>query len=98
VTPAELSTAIRACLVAAVDAGDLDVAVPDEIVVERPRQREHGDWATTVALQLAKPARRPPRDVATAIARRLADVPGIKAVDVAGPGFLNITLDAAAAG
>jgi len=98
VTPAELSTAIRACLVAAVDAGDLDVAVPDEIIVERPRQREHGDWATTVALQLAKPARRPPRDVATAIARRLADVPGIKAVDVAGPGFLNITLDAAAAG
>jgi len=98
VTPAELSTAIRDCLVAAVAAGDLAVAVPDEVTVERPRQREHGDWATTVALQLAKAAGRPPREVAAAVARRLADVPGIKAVDVAGPGFLNITLDAAAAG
>jgi arginyl-tRNA synthetase len=51
-----------------------------------------------VALQLAKPAKRPPREVAAVIAARLADVPGVKAVDVAGPGFLNITLDAAAAG
>ena len=97
-TPAELSTAIRDCLVAAVAAGDLAVAVPDEVTVERPRQREHGDWATTVALQLAKAAGRPPREVAAAVARRLADVPGIKAVDVAGPGFLHLTLDAAAAG
>jgi len=98
VTPAELSAAIRACLVAAVDAGDLRVAVPDDVKVERPRQREHGDWATTVALQLAKAAGIPPREVATLIARRLGDVPGVKAVDVAGPGFLNVTLDAAAAG
>ena len=97
-TPAELSAAIRACLVAAVDAGDLRVAVPDDVKVERPRQREHGDWATTVALQLAKAAGIPPREVATLIARRLGDVPGVKAVDVAGPGFLNVTLDAAAAG
>jgi len=98
VTPAELSAAIRACLVAAVDAGDLRVAVPDDVKVERPKQREHGDWSTTVALQLAKAAGIPPREVATLIARRLGDVPGVKAVDVAGPGFLNVTLDAAAAG
>jgi arginyl-tRNA synthetase len=98
VTPAELSTAIRAALGAAVEAGDLQVAVPDEIKVERPKQREHGDWATTIALQLAKQAGRPPREVATVIAGRLAAVPGIKAVDVAGPGFLNVVLDAAAAG
>jgi arginyl-tRNA synthetase len=98
VTPAELSAAIRACLQAAVEAGDLTVAVPSEIRVERPRQREHGDWATNVALQLAKQAGRPPRELATLLAARLAEVPGIKSVDVAGPGFLNVVLDAAAAG
>ena len=97
-TPAELSAAVRACLQAAVEAGDLAVAVPEEIRVERPRQREHGDWATNVALQLAKQAGRPPREVAALVAARLAEVPGIKSVDVAGPGFLNVVLDAAAAG
>ena len=97
-TPEELSAAIRACLAAAVEAGELSVAVPDEIRVERPRVREHGDWATNVALQLAKPAGVPPRQVAEVIAARLGDVPGIKSVAVAGPGFLNIVLDAAAAG
>jgi arginyl-tRNA synthetase len=98
VTPAELSDAIRACLQAAVDAGDLSVAVPAEVRVERPKQREHGDWSTNVALQLAKQAGRPPREVATLLADRLGEVPGIKSVDVAGPGFLNVVLDAAAAG
>ncbi|MGZ4613109.1 MAG: arginine--tRNA ligase [Kineosporiaceae bacterium] len=97
-TPAELSATIRSCLQAAVDAGDLDVTVPDEVRVERPRQSEHGDWATNVALQLAKQAGRPPREVAALIAARLAELPGIKSVDVAGPGFLNVVLDAAAAG
>jgi arginyl-tRNA synthetase len=98
VTPAELSAAIRACLQAAVDAGDLSVAVPADIRVERPKQREHGDWSTNVALQLAKQAGRPPREVASLLAARLGEVPGIKSVDVAGPGFLNVVLDAAAAG
>ncbi|MGZ4625527.1 MAG: arginine--tRNA ligase [Kineosporiaceae bacterium] len=97
-TPAELSATIRSCLQAAVDAGDLDVTVPDEVRVERPRQSEHGDWATNVALQLAKQAGRPPREVAALIAARLAELPGLKSVDVAGPGFLNVVLDAAAAG
>ena len=97
-TPAELSAAIRACLQAAVDAGDLSVAVPAEVRVERPKQREHGDWSTNVALQLAKQAGRPPREVAALLAARLGEVPGIKSVDVAGPGFLNVVLDAAAAG
>jgi len=98
VTPDELSAAIRGCLQAAVAAGELDAAVPDEVRVERPRQREHGDWSTNVALQLAKAAGVPPRQVATVLAARLGEVPGIKSVDVAGPGFLNIVLDAAAAG
>jgi arginyl-tRNA synthetase len=98
VTPAELATAVRAAVQAAVDAGDLPVAVPDAVRIERPKVKEHGDYATSVALQLAKPAGMPPRAVAEAVAARLRDVPGVAAVDVAGPGFLNITLDAAAQG
>ena len=97
-TPEQLSAAIRDALASAVDAGDLTVTVPDEVRVERPRNRDHGDWSTNVALQLAKGAGMPPRDVATILASRLAAAPGVKDVDVAGPGFLNITLDAASAG
>jgi arginyl-tRNA synthetase len=98
VTPEELSAAIRTALVEAVAAGDLRVAVPAEVRVERPRNRDHGDWSTNVALQLAKGAGMPPRDVATPLAERLGKVPGVQAVDIAGPGFLNITLDASSAG
>lgn len=97
-TPEELSAAIRAALAQAVAAGELSVDVPDEVRVERPKQREHGDWTTNLALQLAKGAGRPPREVATVLAERLRATDGIAAVDVAGPGFLNLTLDAASAG
>jgi arginyl-tRNA synthetase len=98
VTPADLSSAVRAAVQSAVDSGDLVVAVPDEVRVERPKVKEHGDYATSVALQLAKPAGRPPREVAEAVALRLRDAAGIATVEVAGPGFLNITLDSAAQG
>ncbi len=97
-TPEELSAAIRAALEQAVAAGDFTAAVPDEVRVERPKNRDHGDWSTNIALQLAKGAGRSPREVATVLAARVEALPGIKAVDVAGPGFLNITLDAASAG
>ena len=97
-TPEELSAAIRTALTEAVAAGDFTVDVPAEVRVERPRNRDHGDWSTNIALQLAKGAGMPPRDVATRLAERLGQVPGVKAVDIAGPGFLNITLDAASAG
>ena len=63
-----------------------------------PRSREHGDWSTNLALQLAKGAGLPPRQLAEVLARRLRDVEGVRQVDVAGPGFLNISLDAGAAG
>jgi arginyl-tRNA synthetase len=92
VTPAELSAALVAVVSAAVDAGELTVPVPATIAVERPKQREHGDYATNVALQLAKPAGLPPRAVAEVIAARLRDLEGVESVDIAGPGFLNITL------
>jgi arginyl-tRNA synthetase len=98
VTPEELSHAIRTTLTEAVEAGELAATVPAEVRVERPRNREHGDWSTNVALQLAKGAGMPPRELATKVAERLAKVAGVKKVDVAGPGFLNITLDAASAG
>jgi len=98
VTPEQLALAIRTALTEAVAAGDLAVDVPDEVRVERPKNREHGDWSTNVSLQLAKGAGMPSREVATLLAARLASVEGIKSVDVAGPGFLNITVEAASAG
>lgn len=97
-TPEELAQAIHAALTAVVDAGEAALAVPAQVRVERPRSREHGDWATNVALQLAKGAGMPPRALADLLAARLRQAPGIEAVDVAGPGFLNITLEAASAG
>ncbi len=94
VTPADLSAAIGAAIAACLDAGDFAGTVPAEIVVDRPRTREHGDYATNVAMRLAKGAGRPPREVAAAIAARLRQLDSIAEVDVAGPGFLNITLAA----
>ncbi len=82
----------------AVDAGELSLPVPETVVVERPKNREHGDWATTVAMQLAKRAGMPPRELAQIIAARLQHAEGVAGVDIAGPGFINITLDAAAVG
>ena len=87
-----------AALQNAVDAGDLSVPVPSTVTIERPKNRDHGDYATNVALQLAKAAGKPPRAVAEVLAGRLVATAGIKQVDIAGPGFLNITLDAAAQG
>lgn len=98
VTPEELSAAISACLSQAVAAGEIAVEVPDTVRVERPKSREHGDWSTNIALQLGKKASMAPRDFAAMLVRRLAEVEGIGGVEIAGPGFLNITLDTAAAG
>ncbi len=97
-TPSELSAAVVSAVRAAVDAGELAVVPPGDALIERPRSREHGDYATNVALRLAKPAGRPPREVAAVIAARLRAADGVASVEVAGPGFLNITLHAAAQG
>jgi arginyl-tRNA synthetase len=94
VTPADLAAAVRAGVAAAIEAGDFPGSVPADVVVERPKNPEHGDYATNVALRLAKPAGRPAREVAEAIAARLRATDGIERVDVAGPGFLNVTLAA----
>ncbi len=99
-TPAQLSDLIVASLtdLSAEGALTLPAGVPETVTVERPRQKGHGDYATNVALQLAKQAGVAPRDLATAVAARLEQADGIAGVEVAGPGFLNITVAAAAQG
>src|SRR3954449_34051 len=100
VNPAQLSGAIVDALSALVDEGALALpdGAPTEVTVERPRQKGHGDYATNVAMQLAKRAGTNPRALADLLADRLRAVAGISAVEVAGPGFLNITVEAGAQG
>jgi arginyl-tRNA synthetase len=105
VTPAQLSTTIVAALSGLVDDGALSLpdGVPTAVTVERPRQKGHGDYATNVALQLAKKAQvdgqgTNPRALGELVAARLRDADGIGTVEVAGPGFLNITVEAGAQG
>jgi arginyl-tRNA synthetase len=100
VTPEQLSTTIVDALSALAADGTVNLpdGVPTQVVVERPKVKEHGDYATNVALQLAKKAGIPPRDFAGLLAERLGSAAGISAVDVAGPGFLNIRVDAGAQG
>ncbi|MGK5114347.1 arginine--tRNA ligase [Geodermatophilus sp. CPCC 205506] len=97
-TPEQLRDVVRTAVAAAVDRGELPVDVPADVLVERPKNAEHGDYATNVALRLAKPAGRPPRAVAEVLAAELRAHAGIAAVDIAGPGFLNITLAEGALG
>jgi len=100
VTPEELSATIRAAVLAGIDDSDFQLSPFDvpEVKVERPRQREHGDWATNVAMQLAKKAGTNPREFATTLVERLVEAEGIDTAEVAGPGFINIRLAADAAG
>ncbi|WP_454113009.1 arginine--tRNA ligase [Microbacterium maritypicum] len=69
-----------------------------DIVLERPRNRDHGDWSSNIAMRLAKPLGTNPRELAQQIVNGLAAVDGISSAEVAGPGFINVRLDAAAAG
>lgn len=93
-TPVELSRTVLRAMRRAVDAGELqlDLAGAREPRVERPGPGGCGDYATGVALQLARAAGRSPRQVADVLSPRLAAEPGIAGVDITGPGFLNITL------
>ncbi|WP_296157582.1 arginine--tRNA ligase [uncultured Gardnerella sp.] len=96
----ELIEKIAKDLVANGVAGNLTQdLIPDanSLAVMRPKDRAHGDWATNVAMQLAKKAGMKPRDLAELFALRLTKAQGIASVEVAGPGFINITLDSASA-
>ncbi|WP_280805034.1 arginine--tRNA ligase [Aurantimicrobium minutum] len=77
---------------------DVSPLTVDDVVLERPKNRDHGDWASSISLKLAKPWGLNPRDLATELAAELESVEGIASVEVAGPGFINIRLDAASAG
>lgn len=69
-----------------------------DVVLERPKNRDHGDWASSIALKVSKPLGLNPRALAEELAAGLNGTPGIASLDIAGPGFINIRLDAAAAG
>lgn len=92
-TPVELSHTVLRAVRRAVDAGELTAPVPECAQVAPPGPGGRGDYATSVALQLARPAGRPPREVAEILRSHLADAEGVTGVDITGPGFLNITLD-----
>jgi arginyl-tRNA synthetase len=99
VTPADLAATVLSAARDVFVSRSLDsAALPATTTVERPRNPEHGDYASTLALQLGKKVGVPPRELAGALAEELARRPGVKSVEIAGPGFLNIRLDAAAAG
>jgi arginyl-tRNA synthetase len=100
VTPQQLSTAIVDVLTTLSDEGAITLAdgVPSSVTVERPRQKGHGDYATNAALQLAKQAGTNPRALAELVRERLEQADGVAEVEVAGPGFLNITVAAGAQG
>ena len=88
-----LAAAISAAIGAAIERGDLVGTIPVTIPLERPKNRDHGDYATSVALQLAKPAGISPRAVAELLQSDLLDLPEVSAVEIAGPGFINITMN-----
>jgi arginyl-tRNA synthetase len=90
-----LENEIKAAIVRAINSGLLTGAAPDAIKLDRPKDRTHGDYATSIALQLAKPMGKNPREVAQIIVDELVGASGISQLDIAGPGFINITLNRA---
>ncbi|WP_370944240.1 arginine--tRNA ligase [Amycolatopsis sp. cg5] len=98
-TPAALADLVRSSAVQVLAARGIDDAIlPEQVTIERPRNPEHGDYATNLAMQVGKKAGMNPRDFAVELAKVLADADGIDAADVAGPGFLNLRLAADAQG
>ncbi len=91
----QLSADVQAAVVRAFTAAGIQAALPDEISLERPKNRDHGDYATSIALQLAKSAGRNPREIANLLQPEIAKIPGVSSVEIAGPGFINITLNRA---
>ncbi|MBF6172395.1 arginine--tRNA ligase [Nocardia blacklockiae] len=98
-TPADLADLLRATAAKVlVERGADPSVLPDEVKVERPRNPEHGDYATNVAMQVAKKAGMIAREMAGLLAEALAATDAVESAEVAGPGFLNIRLAAAAQG
>jgi len=91
----QLALDIQAVIAASFARGEISGEVPAVIALERPKNRDHGDYATSIALQLAKAAGKNPREIATILQAAIASIAGVVKVDIAGPGFINITLDRA---
>jgi len=91
-----VSTIVEEALAAAIEAGELPLETVPAVELERPRDASHGDWASAVALRSAKEAGMNPRAIADVIVSHLSDHPDIEAVEVAGPGFINLRLSVAA--
>jgi len=99
VTPADLAELLKTTAAAVLSEHGLDTsALPATVTVERPRNPEHGDYATNIALQLAKKVGANPRELAGWLATALANQDGIASADVAGPGFVNLRIEASAQG
>ncbi len=92
-----LAAHIRAALTSLVAQGALIGAIPGEIRLERPKNRDHGDYASSIALQMAKGSGRPPREIAELLKKSLEALDEVASVEVAGPGFINVTLNRASA-
>jgi arginyl-tRNA synthetase len=98
-TPEQLSASILTALRTLMLKGQLQlVELPDLVNVERPKNREHGDWATNVAMQLSGKFELKPREFAELLQAELITAEGVEKVDVAGPGFINVFVSDAAAG
>jgi arginyl-tRNA synthetase len=99
VTPADLAELLKTTAAAVLAEHGLDTsALPDTVTVERPRNPEHGDYATNLALQLGKKIGANPRELAGWLAEALGNQDGIASADVAGPGFVNLRIEASAQG
>ncbi len=98
VTPEDLAVSVRAAALEWVSQSGLVLEIPEELRLERPKSRAHGDYATNIALALAKAAQLAPRVIAESLAPLIAEIPGVAAAEVAGPGFINIRLDSATLG
>ncbi|PJE19504.1 MAG: arginine--tRNA ligase, partial [Mycobacterium sp.] len=96
-TPADLAELLKTTATAVLAEHDLDVsALPPTVTVERPRNPDHGDYASNLALQVAKKVGANPRELAGWLAEALAQADGIASAEVAGPGFINLRLEASA--
>ena len=98
-----VQNAISKALEIVISKGELTTQLPSEINLDRPKNREHGDYATSIALALAKSAGMQPRAVAELVSKTLTEnnlltEAGIAKIEIAGPGFINITLETAAQG
>ena len=98
VTPEDLAVSVRAATLEWVSQSGLVLEIPEELRLERPKSRAHGDYATNIALALAKAAKLAPRVIAESLAPLIAEIPGVAAAEIAGPGFINIRLDSATLG